>query len=71
MRRIKKENVEKLKSRNAKERSKVWPMENDEFYAQLAVDTFGAGVRDNTFEEKVEIGKAVDNGSIYDDGQLD
>ena len=39
-------------------------IKNDEYYYQLAIDYFGMDIRDNTRDQKIAIGKAVDNGTL-------
>lgn len=38
-----------------------FPEHSDRYYAQLAVDHHGAGVRDNTINELIAIGKALEH----------
>jgi len=36
----------------------------DEYFIQLAIDTFGAAVRDNTRQELINIGRALESGEL-------
>lgn len=56
--------ITKIKNGNFVKRSELWPHEHDEYYVTLANDQYGSEIRDNTREEKIEIGKAIENGTI-------
>lgn len=38
-----------------------FPLGSDRYYAQLAVDAHGLEIRDNSINEIIEIGKAIDD----------
>jgi hypothetical protein len=41
-------------------------MKTDEYYIQLALEYLGSAIRDNSRGEKIEIGKAIENGTWED-----
>lgn len=38
-------------------------MKTDDYYIQLAIDYLGTAIRDNTRNQKIIIGKMIDNGT--------
>lgn len=45
---------------------------SDEYYIQQAVDYYGAAIRDNTREQKIAIGKEIEEGTLkeYDEDDV-
>lgn len=41
-------------------------MKTDNYYIQLAIDYLGSSIRDNTRDEKIAIGKMIEDGT-WDD----